>query len=158
MHTIRKTLHALILCITVGLAATLAAGPASADRNVVCRVELTFRIAGDDLRGNTLVQVTLGTKSFLVSGGIPGNTIDSRIGEFEGCVPNQPALEGGFAITSISNPSWPETTDNWDLAGLTLRDPDTDFIYFDKQARGTRLIHRFTGEEPTIHTGPIHLG
>ncbi|MFI6866607.1 hypothetical protein [Nocardia sp. NPDC050406] len=157
MPSLRTTLRALIGCLVVGVTATQAAGPTSAAPNAVCLVDMTFRIAGDDLRGNTLVQVTLGTKSFLVDGGIPGNTVDTRFGEFEGCVPNS-ELADGFAITSISNPSWPETTDNWDLAGLTLHDPETGITYFDLQARGTQLIHRFTGEEPTIHTGPIHLG
>jgi hypothetical protein len=155
MPIVRKTLQTLMPCLMVGLAATLTAGPASAQLHVVCRVELAMRIAGDDLRGDTNVQVALGTKSFLVRGGISSNTTGTRTGEFQWCVPNS-ALANGFTITSISNPSWPETTDNWDLAGLKLRDPDTGITYVNLQAPGTQLIHRFTGEQPTINTGPIY--
>ncbi|MEV0711584.1 hypothetical protein [Nocardia aurea] len=149
MTIIRKTLQALTVCTAVGLAALLPTVPASADVDQVCNIELLLRIGADDVRDNTKIQVTLGDQSVLLDGGIPDRSTAFRTGSFQQCVSNS-QLDGGFTITSISNPSWPETTDNWNLLGLVVRDPDTGRIYSHHPSTGA-LFHRFTGEDPTIH-------
>ncbi|MFC0111802.1 hypothetical protein [Kibdelosporangium aridum] len=135
------------------LAAGAVAVPASASLGQVCRIQAKFRIGGDDVRGNTTIQISAGGESFLAPGGIPGNTTEARVGALSRCIPHS-ALLNGFTITSISNPSWPETTDNWDMAGLSLIDPDTGREYLRRPANGT-LMHRFTGQAPTFRTTSI---
>lgn len=150
---LRAVAAVAVVGVLAGLATVLAPAPAFANLGAVCRLQATFHIAGDDVRGNTSIQIAAGGSSFIVAGGIPSNTVATRTGTFPGCVPDS-ALGNGFTITSISNPSWPETTDNWDLAGLSLTDPDTGRRYVTMPS-GASLIHRFTGQQPTFQTPPV---
>lgn len=155
VRRIRIGVRALVTVVLAGLVVTLLpATPAAALISVVCGVKVTFAIGGDDVRGNTSIQIAAGGQSFTVSGGIPGNAIATRTGNLPSCVPNS-ALVNGFTITSISNPSWPETTDNWDMIGLAIIDPDTGREYL-RRPSGS-LMHRFSGEEPSFHTPPIQI-
>jgi len=161
MNTPRRTLvgsrtgvRAIAVGLLVAIVAVLAPAPAHALITVVCQVKTTFRIGGDDVRGNTRIQISAGGQSFIVDGGIPGNTVASRTGSFPSCIPNA-ALTNGFTITSISNPSWPETTDNWDMTGLSIIDPETGREYLRRP--GGTLMHRFTGQQPSFRTTAIFV-
>lgn len=150
---VRRIVGSLVACIAIGVVTSVVAPPASAEINQVCRVQATFRIGGDDVRGNTTIQIAAGGEHFTVTGGIPSNSIATRTGRLSRCITHQ-ALTGGFTITSISNPTWPETTDNWDMMGLSLIDPDTGRGYFRQFGF---LMHRFTGERPIFQTPGIFV-
>src|SRR5918997_305684 len=152
-HTLaswRRTLTLIMaLAVMAGLMVGISTAPAEASLGQVCKVRVTFAIGGDDIRGNTIIQVAAGGKSFTVSAGIGDWTTDVREGEFSGCISHSELKTTGFLITSISNPSWPETTDNWNLRGISIIDPDTGRGYFTQLLSGDD-IHRFTGEEPSF--------
>lgn len=150
---VRMAIVGFIMSTATGAIAVAGPLPASASISLVCRVKATFRIGGDDVRGNTSIQISAGGERFIVAGGIPGNTVDSRTGTLSRCISHQ-ALVNGFTITSISNPSWPETTDNWDMTGLSLIDPDTGRAYFRDFGF---LMHRFTGQQPSFQTPSIFV-
>lgn len=129
------------------------ASTASAQRQV-CSLTITLRIGGDDVRGNTTIKVSAGGQSFTVAGGIPNATTATRNGRFPACVPES-ALANGIELTSISNGSWPETTDNWNMDGVAFMNADTGRLYFRTIAPAGTYRHRFSGEQPTWKTTAI---
>lgn len=161
---VKSTSQVLIGAVLTGLMMGALTAPAEAGLTQVCRVKVTFELGGDDLRGNTRVQIAAGGQSFTVPGGIGGGTTQSRTGAFPRCIPHS-ALTNGFMITSISNPSWPEGTDNWNMDGISVMDPDTGREYFRRSATRGIYIHRFKANPdpserpsgPTWSTGAIHI-
>jgi hypothetical protein len=119
----------LTTCFVIAVVTSVVAPPASADINRVCRVQATFRIGEDDVRDNTTIQIAAGGEHFTVTGNIPSNSVATRTGTLSRCITHE-ALTSGFTITSITNPSWPGTTDNWHMMGLSLIDRTPDGSIF----------------------------
>ncbi|SCL40929.1 hypothetical protein GA0074692_6054 [Micromonospora pallida] len=128
MRTRISRLRAAALLITATLLATLGvtviASPASAGPiacNRLSYLNFYFRTGGDDLRGNSEVIPYLITTSGDVElqhvwGGFGGETTNFRTLRFldPGASVNACSVTG-LRLRMVSHPSWPETTDNWNM-------------------------------------------
>ncbi|MEH1013651.1 hypothetical protein V6U90_11125 [Micromonospora sp. CPCC 206060] len=145
-----------VAALAAGLLTVVTPAPALASISQVCRVQIFFEIGPDDLRSNTIVRIAAGGQSFTVPGGISANSVASRTGAFPVCIPHS-ALLSGFTITSISTPTWPDTTDNWDLDGVAFMDPDTGRMYLRRPGTTGLRIKRFTGSAPSWTSDSISV-
>lgn len=161
MISIRSLTKAAIIAATAALVATAAPAPAQAygwlpPGSTVCTIGVALKIGGDDLRGNTKVKIGVGNSHALIDGGIGNRSIGVRTVSLSTCVPLSTVNSTGFTLTSLSNPSWPETTDNWNLDGISIWDAANGRPLFFAERPGSR-IKRFTGSSPVWQTGPLSV-